>query len=303
MHYSPSSEQEEMLRQNSSKSVVPQFITMAAKLWTTVKPHALTFTRLIWNCLQTGSRKGIKALLLSVSFIQKSLLPQLVTLACATWAKVMAQDKDSLQPWYRRRANIIKLSAVSSFLLLALFVYVFASAAAGQAIKQLSASTPAIIAQVETSGKITIDGGGIKIPSRNASSTHAKKPQNLAINAATPTSIDITMPTDTTTPILNQNQHQNQTLSVSFTSLYGNSSSASATVHTLPGAALTIRVVYCSGAFRDTSNNLYGTAYADNNGDHTWSWSPSSPCTGTASVYVTANYNGQAVSIRGDFTL
>ena len=303
MHYSPSGEQEETLRQKSLKSLLSQSLTLASNLWTTVKPRALTFTHIIWNCLQTGTRKGIKALLLSISFLQKGLLPLFVSLASATWGKVIAQDADNWQPWYRRRANKIKLAATSGFLLLALFIYLFASAEAGQTIKQLAASTPAIIAQAEPSSKIITGGGAIKIPARNTSSTHARKPEDVSIDATTPTAADITLPTNGATPIAKQNQNQNQTLFVTFISLGGDFSSVRVTVHTLPSTALTIEVSYCSDSVWDRSDSLSGTVYADSNGYYTWAWMPSPSCMGPASAYVRAEYNGQIVRVRGDFLL
>ncbi|MBV8694573.1 MAG: hypothetical protein JO125_05405 [Chloroflexi bacterium] len=213
------------------------------------------------------------------------------------------QDKNSSQLWYRSRANIIKLGAASGFLLLALFVYLFASAAAGEAIKQWSASTPAIIAQAEPSGNITVQGGAIKIPSRNTSSRHAKSPEDAVTNtdAATPTTVD--MPTNGPTPIASQNQNQNQKLFVTFISLGGDFSSVKVTVQTLAGAALTIDVSYCSGTTWDTSDSLGGRVYADSNGFYTWQWTPSASCMGPASAYVRAEYNNQIVRVRGDFFL
>ncbi|HEV8192050.1 MAG TPA: hypothetical protein VGP82_11285 [Ktedonobacterales bacterium] len=65
-------------------------------------------------------------------------------------------------------------------------------------------------------------------------------------------------------------------------------------VHTRPGAALTITVTYCSGfGFAENSKTLHGTSYADRNGDYTWNWVPQTDCRENATVYVTAESDGQ----------
>src|SRR5882762_1219319 len=90
-------------------------------------------------------------------------------------------------------------------------------------------------------------------------------------------------------------------LFVSFTGASAvDNSSGSVSVHTLPGAALTISVKYCTGYYA-TSGSLKGTQYADGNGDYTWNWTPQTKCRGTATAYVTASLNGQSASNSTSF--
>jgi hypothetical protein len=92
-------------------------------------------------------------------------------------------------------------------------------------------------------------------------------------------------------------------LFVSFTSATAvDNSSGSVSVNTLPSAALTISVKYCSGSYADSSS-LKGTKYADSSGNYTWSWIPDTKCKGTATAYVTASLNGQSASGSKDFTV
>jgi len=66
-------------------------------------------------------------------------------------------------------------------------------------------------------------------------------------------------------------------------------------VQTLPGAQLTITVVYCNGN-QATSKSLQGTVTADDNGDYTWTWRPATTCHGPATATVTAGLNGKNVT-------
>lgn len=73
-------------------------------------------------------------------------------------------------------------------------------------------------------------------------------------------------------------------------------------IHTLPGAALTITVTYCSG-HEAVSNSLRGTSYADGGGNHTWTWIPETKCRGTATADVIASDNGQSIEQADNFTV
>jgi len=65
-------------------------------------------------------------------------------------------------------------------------------------------------------------------------------------------------------------------------------------VHTRPGTALTITVTYCSGfGSAENSSILHGIAYADGSGNYTWNWVPQTDCRQDATVYVTAQSDGQ----------
>lgn len=110
-------------------------------------------------------------------------------------------------------------------------------------------------------------------------------------------------PTPTPTPEPVQQQAPQQ-LTVTFTgesATVGDASSYVA-VHTLPGAALTISVKYCSGHYADSSE-LKGTQYADASGDNIWTWKPATTCHGLAWAYVTASLNGQSASNSTSFTV
>jgi hypothetical protein len=69
-------------------------------------------------------------------------------------------------------------------------------------------------------------------------------------------------------------------------------------VRTRPGAALTIRVVYCTG-YPAVSRSLKGAQYADAGGAHVWTWKPETKCRGQATATVTARANGQT-AMRSD---
>jgi hypothetical protein len=69
--------------------------------------------------------------------------------------------------------------------------------------------------------------------------------------------------------------------------------SGSVCVYIQAGAALTI--TYCSG-YSARGGSLQGVAYADANGDYTWTWIPEIVCRGPATVDVTAQLAGQTVS-------
>src|SRR5215469_8948693 len=73
-------------------------------------------------------------------------------------------------------------------------------------------------------------------------------------------------------------------------------------IHTQPGASLTITVTYCSG-HKAVSDSLQGTSYADAGGNHTWTWTPETKCKGNATADVTANWNGQFIEQADNFTV
>src|SRR2546425_28519 len=62
-------------------------------------------------------------------------------------------------------------------------------------------------------------------------------------------------------------------------------------VHTQPKAVVSIRATYCSG-YTAKSRNLQGTRYTDSHRNYRWYWKPETKCRGTATAFVTANWNG-----------
>lgn len=76
----------------------------------------------------------------------------------------------------------------------------------------------------------------------------------------------------------------------------------SVSIHTLPGAIVSIDVTYCTG-YEATSRSLQGTEQADGNGDYSWSWTPETKCRGAATAVVTASLNGQTASNADSFNV
>jgi hypothetical protein len=112
----------------------------------------------------------------------------------------------------------------------------------------------------------------------------------------TPTATSIPSPaSQQPTPTLASNQSSTQQLFVSISSTTTQNSS-SISVHTLPGAAITIDLAYCG----HTSKQTY---YADSAGDYTLNWAPDTKCGGTATATVTASANGQTSTSSTSFSV
>jgi hypothetical protein len=83
---------------------------------------------------------------------------------------------------------------------------------------------------------------------------------------------------------------------VTFTAAYAvNHVQGIVSVHTLPGATLTISITYCSGQHA-TSPLLRGISHANSSGNYVWTWKPKASCTGLAAARVTASIHGQTIS-------
>ncbi len=72
-------------------------------------------------------------------------------------------------------------------------------------------------------------------------------------------------------------------------------------VHTLPGATLSIKVLYCSGSYA-SSQSLKGTFTADPGGDYLWAWNVETSCHGRATATVTASWHGRTITKSANFT-
>src|SRR5258708_1237968 len=129
----------------------------------------------------------------------------------------------------------------------------------------------------------------------NSTSTSRPTPTAQPTQAATPT--PTTVPTKKPTPAPTHQPTQIAQLAITFTLV----DSGDVAVHTLPGAALTIKVLYCSGNYA-TSQSLQGTVKADIAGDYIWNWNVETSCHGRATAYVTASLNGKTVSGQAKFT-
>ncbi len=71
-------------------------------------------------------------------------------------------------------------------------------------------------------------------------------------------------------------------------------------IHTQDGAALTIKVKYCTGYYA-VSKSLKGTQKADSHGNYSWSWVPDTKCKGAATAYVTETYDKHTLSASKGF--
>lgn len=122
-------------------------------------------------------------------------------------------------------------------------------------------------------------------------------PEPISAPASTPGQQQSVSPSD-------QSQQPASTpLFVTITNAYATDyGPGSVSVHTLPGAALTISVQYCTGSYATTSK-LQGTRYADSTGNYTWLWEPETKCKGAATAYVNASLNGQSASTSTAFTV
>ena len=143
----------------------------------------------------------------------------------------------------------------------------------------------AVIAAVANSGNTST--------STSSSTQPTSQPTRAATIAPTPT----LAPTKKPTPAPTHQPTQIAQLAITFTLV----DSGDVAVHTLPGAALTIKVLYCSGNYA-TSQSLQGTVKADIAGDYIWNWNVETSCHGRATAYVTASANGKTVSGQANFT-
>jgi hypothetical protein len=73
-------------------------------------------------------------------------------------------------------------------------------------------------------------------------------------------------------------------------------------IHTLPGASLTIKVYYACSKRDATSQSLQGTFSADSNGNYTWTWTNQSSCHGNVTATVTSSSGGKTVTSSANLT-
>ncbi len=118
----------------------------------------------------------------------------------------------------------------------------------------------------------------------------------------TPTArvVPTTKPTATPAPrpTVNVITHPPALLSLTFTQAINERVS----VHTLPGASLTINVMYVCSRHDATSQSLQGTFYADGSGNHTWTWTNQSSCHGAVVAMVTSSSGGKTVISSASFS-
>lgn len=194
------------------------------------------------------------------------------------------------QKWYKTNAGIIVLLIL--FFPVGLYLmwrYTQWNSKAKWAITGIFAFLTLVSMITNTSAE---HSSQLATPVPTVQATHPA-PTSTVMPKPTPTPI----PTPTPEPVQQVPQQPSQTLTVTFTgesATVGDANSYVA-VHTLPGAALTISVKYCSGRYA-TSESLKGTQYANAAGDNIWTWDPETTCTGTATAYVTASLNGQSAS-------
>src|SRR5690242_9726708 len=87
-------------------------------------------------------------------------------------------------------------------------------------------------------------------------------------------------------------------LSLTFTQ----ASNELVSVHTLPGAALTIKVLYACSGHDATSQSLQGTFSADGSGNYTWTWTNQSSCHGGVIAIVTSSSGGKTITSSASFS-
>ncbi len=131
----------------------------------------------------------------------------------------------------------------------------------------------------------------------NSTSTNRSIPTAQLTQAATTAPTPTIVPTKKPAPTPTAKPIQPTQLAITFTLV----DSGDVAIHTLPGAALTIKVLYCSGNYA-TSQSLQGTVKADIAGDYIWNWNVETSCHGRATAYVTASLNGKTVSGQANFT-
>ncbi len=216
---------------------------------------------------------------------------------------------------HRRRGGITRLAApiiaksstpCRSFFLCTICAAV-GNAANGNTDNQVAA-VPSPTATTAQRGS-SIDPAGATMTAMVVATKTAPKPTPKPTPTSVPPTPTPVPPTPTTAPVVEQptptpqpQQNQTQLFVVITDASATDGVSGSVTVTTFPNAALTIRVVYCSGK-EATSESLRGTAYADGNGSYTWTWTPSTSCHGAATAYVTAQAQGQSASTSQQFTV
>lgn len=129
----------------------------------------------------------------------------------------------------------------------------------------------------------------------------ACSPSSTQPATSTPTAKSIPSPAsrqptpEQPTPESASTQSSTEQLFVSISSTTTQNSS-SISVHTLPGAAITIDLAYCGHTSQQTH-------YADSAGEYTLNWTPDTKCGGTATATVTASSNGQTSTSSTSFSV
>ena len=194
--------------------------------------------------------------------------------------------------WYKSKGRFAKLGIGCGSLLIVLMICTFSLAAYGSTLPPQKADQPTP----------TTNNGTSQI------ATTAKTPTTLVVSstvkpteAPTPTAKPTPKPTPKPKP--KPTQAPPAALTLSFTCAPAEDYSyGQVCVHTLPGAALTISVVYCTG-YRAVSGSLKGTEFANGSGNYTWSWTPETKCRGDATAYVSASWREQSTSNSDVFTV
>lgn len=137
------------------------------------------------------------------------------------------------------------------------------------------------------------------LPTRAATPT--PRPTHIVTPTAQPTVVPVVQPTQP--PALTPTPTPTPQLFLTFTGATAiDNAYASVSVHTLPGAALSISVMYCSW-YPAPGSGFRGTSSADAEGNYTWSWQLETQCKGVATATVTASLNEQVVSNTDNFML
>jgi hypothetical protein len=230
---------------------------------------------------------GAKKFWLSCLFIM--LLPIAFIVYLARRANAFSEERKRQMPELPYRKGRPALAMVIGF-----FVFIFALAA--NAAPAPDTTTTTTVAPTPTQ-QVTHAA-----PTAKPKVTPTPKPTTTPTPTPEPTKAPVQQQPVQQAPVQQQAPPPAQ-LFVTITSAYATDySSGSVSVHTLPGAALTISVQYCTGSYATTSK-LQGTRYADSSGDYTWMWEPETKCKGAATAYVNASLNGQSASNSTTFTV
>lgn len=191
------------------------------------------------------------------------------------------------KPWYRTGCGI------TIIVLLALLVWGIGTSAMNAARQQQTAVTQATPHVVPTLPAVTQTPNPILLTPTDTPIPITILPTATPIPAHAPTPVPTAKPQPTSPP----KPTPVPVLAIQFTSV----SNGYIAVHTLSGAALTIKVLYhCSNHYA-TSQSLQGTSYADSGGNDAWSWTNQSSCHGLVTAYVNATSGGKTVSNAANF--
>ena len=236
---------------------------------------------------------------LSMWIMSGAYLIQTTTNFLRTRQQTLGQAFRSGWVWYKAKSSKAQLLLALGFALLLIATVTFTSVAAMVDRSNREAQiTSTATSQV---GMTTL--GETSTPVQNLALTTPAITAPTVAPTPAPTWKPSPRPTARPTPKPTQKPTPSPQLFITFTCAVAvDYSYGRVCVHTLPGAALTITVTYCSG-YDAVSRSLQGMSYADGSGDQAWTWTPETKCRGTATAVVDASWQGQYTSNSDGFTV